>query len=79
MVAATDAAEASNIGSPAIGATPSAPASVGVVLVLLVIVFFFGGSLPAYNLASESFGPATTNLGPPAAWRPHGPGSIATG
>lgn len=31
-------------------------------LSLLTIVFFFGGSLPAYKLASESFGPATTNL-----------------
>ncbi len=29
---------------------------------LLTIVLFFGGSLPAYKLASASFGPATTNL-----------------
>src|SRR3954454_11751202 len=28
----------------------------------MTIVLFFGGSLPAYKLASESFGPATTNL-----------------
>ena len=31
-------------------------------LSLLLMVTFFGGSLPAYKLASESFGPATTNL-----------------
>jgi drug/metabolite transporter (DMT)-like permease len=30
---------------------------------LLVMVAFFGGSLPAYKIASESFGPATINLG----------------
>jgi drug/metabolite transporter (DMT)-like permease len=41
---------------------PSQPASLGVRLTLLTIVVFFGGSLPAYKLASESFGPATTNL-----------------
>jgi drug/metabolite transporter (DMT)-like permease len=29
---------------------------------LLTIVLYFGGSLPSYKLASESFGPATTNL-----------------
>jgi drug/metabolite transporter (DMT)-like permease len=29
---------------------------------LLTIVLYFGGSLPAYKLASQSFGPATTNL-----------------
>jgi len=38
------------------------PASMGVRATLLTIVVFFGGSLPAYKLASESFGPATTNL-----------------
>jgi drug/metabolite transporter (DMT)-like permease len=38
------------------------PASLGVRLTLLTIVVFFGGSLPSYKLASESFGPATTNL-----------------
>ncbi|HEY7626603.1 MAG TPA: DMT family transporter [Ilumatobacteraceae bacterium] len=38
------------------------PATVAVRLSLLTIVLFFGGSLPAYKLASESFGPATTNL-----------------
>ena len=27
-----------------------------------MIVFYFGTSLPAYKLAGESFGPATTNL-----------------
>jgi O-acetylserine/cysteine efflux transporter len=37
-------------------------ASIQVRLTLLVIVAFFGGSLPAYKLASESFGPGTTNL-----------------
>jgi len=41
---------------------PHQPATVGVRLTLLTIVIFFGGSLPAYKLASESFGPATTNL-----------------
>ncbi len=30
---------------------------------LLVMVAFFGGSLPAYKIAGRSFGPATTNLG----------------
>jgi len=38
------------------------PSTVGVRATLLTIVVFFGGSLPAYKLASESFGPATTNL-----------------
>ena len=42
---------------------PAIPATVGVRIALLVMVTFFGGSLPAYKLASESFGPATTNLG----------------
>ncbi len=37
-------------------------ASWGVRGALLTIVVFFGGSLPSYKLASESFGPATTNL-----------------
>ena len=41
---------------------PAEPATVAVRLTLLTIVVFFGGSLPAYKLASESFGPATTNL-----------------
>jgi drug/metabolite transporter (DMT)-like permease len=41
---------------------PSQPATLAVRLTLLTIVVFFGGSLPAYKLASESFGPATTNL-----------------
>ncbi len=41
---------------------PSAPPSIGVRLTLFTIVLFFGGSLPAYKLASASFGPATTNL-----------------
>ncbi len=40
----------------------SQPASLAVRATLLTIVVFFGGSLPAYKLASESFGPATTNL-----------------
>jgi O-acetylserine/cysteine efflux transporter len=40
----------------------SGTASVKVRLTLLAIVAFFGGSLPAYKLASESFGPGTTNL-----------------
>ena len=38
-------------------------ATTGVRIALLVMVTFFGGSLPAYKLASDSFGPATTNLG----------------
>lgn len=42
---------------------PTIPATVGVRIALLVMVMFFGGSLPAYKLASDSFGPATTNLG----------------
>lgn len=41
---------------------PSPPATLAVRATLLTIVVFFGGSLPAYKLASESFGPATTNL-----------------
>lgn len=41
---------------------PAPPATVAVRLSLLTIVVFFGGSLPSYKLASESFGPATTNL-----------------
>jgi drug/metabolite transporter (DMT)-like permease len=41
---------------------PAQPASFAVRATLLAIVLFFGGSLPAYKLASESFGPATTNL-----------------
>jgi drug/metabolite transporter (DMT)-like permease len=32
-------------------------------IALLTMVAFFGGSLPAYKIASRSFGPATTNLG----------------
>jgi threonine/homoserine efflux transporter RhtA len=40
----------------------SVPPSMAVRAALLTIVVFFGGSLPAYKLASESFGPATTNL-----------------
>jgi drug/metabolite transporter (DMT)-like permease len=39
------------------------PATMGVRLALLAMVTFFGGSLPAYKIASRSFGPATTNLG----------------
>jgi drug/metabolite transporter (DMT)-like permease len=41
---------------------PSQSPSLAVRAALLTIVVFFGGSLPAYKLASESFGPATTNL-----------------
>ena len=37
--------------------------SLRVLLALLVMVAFFGGSLPAYKIASASFGPATINLG----------------
>jgi drug/metabolite transporter (DMT)-like permease len=37
-------------------------ANVRVRLTLLAIVAFFGGSLPFYKLASESFGPGTSNL-----------------
>jgi drug/metabolite transporter (DMT)-like permease len=51
--------------SPPVGdATPThPPATVGVRFALLAMVTFFGGSLPAYKIASRSFGPATTNLG----------------
>ncbi len=41
----------------------SEPATMGVRAALLLMVTFFGGSMPAYKLAGESFGPATTNLG----------------
>ncbi|MEY2552159.1 MAG: hypothetical protein QOC57_19, partial [Ilumatobacteraceae bacterium] len=41
---------------------PATPPSLAVRVSLLTIVLFFGGSLPAYKLAGESFGPATTNL-----------------
>lgn len=34
----------------------------GVRFALAMIVFYFGTSLPAYKLAGDSFGPATTNL-----------------
>lgn len=43
-------------------ATEHGPATMRVRLALLVMVTFFGGSLPAYKLAGESFGPATSNL-----------------
>lgn len=39
------------------------PATLRVRVALFVMVLFFGGSVPAYKLASASFGPATTNLG----------------
>lgn len=42
--------------------SPTQPASLAVRGALLTIVVFFGGSLPSYKLAGESFGPATTNL-----------------
>lgn len=42
--------------------TTSSAATPRVRLALLTIVLFFGGSMPAYKLASPSFGPATTNL-----------------
>jgi drug/metabolite transporter (DMT)-like permease len=38
------------------------PAGIGVRAALGVIVLYFGSSLPAYKIAGESFGPATTNL-----------------
>ncbi len=47
---------------PAVVDRAPAPPSVAVRAALLTIVLFFGGSLPAYKLASKSFGPATTNL-----------------
>jgi drug/metabolite transporter (DMT)-like permease len=43
------------------GTKPPA-ATVGVRLALLTIVVFFGSSLPAYKIATRSFGPATSNL-----------------
>ena len=42
---------------------PVARATMGARAALLAMVVFFGGSLPAYKIASKSFGPATTNLG----------------
>jgi drug/metabolite transporter (DMT)-like permease len=49
--------------APAVVAPPVvAKTSWGVRASLLTIVLFFGGSLPAYKLATESFGPATANL-----------------
>ena len=42
---------------------PAAKATIGARAALLAMVVFFGGSLPAYKIASKSFGPATTNLG----------------
>lgn len=50
------------LSDPAVVAAPD-KASAGVRVALLVMVTFFGGSLPSYKLASASFGPATTNLG----------------
>ncbi len=45
-------------------ATPKVePATMGVRAALLLMVTFFGGSMPAYKLAGKSFGPATANLG----------------
>lgn len=38
------------------------PAGIGVRAALGVIVLYFGSSLPAYKMAGDSFGPATTNL-----------------
>jgi drug/metabolite transporter (DMT)-like permease len=46
----------------AVADRPAERASWAVRGALLTIVVFFGGSLPSYKLASESFGPATTNL-----------------
>jgi drug/metabolite transporter (DMT)-like permease len=42
---------------------PPSTSNAKVLLALLTMVAFFGGSLPAYKIAGESFGPATTNLG----------------
>ena len=44
-------------------AAPPEKATWRVRMALLTMVAFFGGSLPAYKIASRSFGPATTNLG----------------
>lgn len=41
---------------------PTRNGATGARLSLALIVGFFGSSLPAYKLASESFGPATSNL-----------------
>ena len=48
--------------SPSSAAATVEPMTWGVRGALLAMVVFFGGSLPAYKLASDSFGPATTNL-----------------
>lgn len=54
----------SGIGKPGgIAAAKSEPATMGVRASLLLMVMFFGGSMPAYKLAGASFGPATANLG----------------
>ncbi|MCU1394515.1 MAG: hypothetical protein JWM34_2943 [Ilumatobacteraceae bacterium] len=51
------------VGVAADSVSKQEPATASVRISLLVMVLFFGGSLPAYKLASASFGPATTNLG----------------
>jgi drug/metabolite transporter (DMT)-like permease len=48
--------------TPTLAIGHSQRASWGVRGALLTIVVYFGGSLPSYKLAGESFGPATTNL-----------------
>lgn len=55
--------ERSPIGPADSSAIDASRATLGARLALLTMVIFFGGSLPGYKLASESFGPATTNLG----------------
>ena len=66
-----DAARSRAVGGLGVGSVAATapapvghpPATVGVRLALFTMVAFFGGSLPAYKIASRSFGPATTNLG----------------
>ncbi len=55
--------DSSRIGPTDRSETDDGRATLGARLALLTMVIFFGGSLPGYKLAAESFGPATTNLG----------------
>ena len=50
------------VSTVASAGTKAPSATVGVRLALLTIVVFFGSSLPAYKIATRSFGPATSNL-----------------
>jgi drug/metabolite transporter (DMT)-like permease len=62
-VSAPDAGDAAALATTARPTPAHTPATIGVRVALFTMVAFFGGSLPAYKIASRSFGPATTNLG----------------